>query len=480
MNATRQDDAARAGLTRREWLRRSGALLASGATLGPLAGLAGAADGSGYKALVCIELAGGNDGLNALPPIDAGRYAQYASTRGPLALPLEKILPLDASQGLHPALAALVPYWEAGKLATMFNVGPLYEPLTQAQYLSLPEGSPQVPGNLFSHSDQLKLWESGASDPGTRTGWGGLASALLGTQNPVISLGGNATFGVEAIRTPLVLPYAGAIFGATGLMPPDLGDPANRLRRTAMDALQAQAQDVDLADAYTAAHRDAFVVSERIGALVASVPGDALSSAAIDDAFAPLFVRGLPGTDLAAQLYQIAKLINGRAIVLGKRQIFYARQGRYDTHFNQVEPDPTTGLHADLLKEFGDALAAFQKAIDNLGLSESVIAFTQADFGRTFLPNASLGTDHAWGNNHFMLGGPVNGGKTYGTYPELVLGGPDDTTDDPAQAQGRWIPTTSVDQYAQTLLHWFGLDAKQMLKVLPNLVNFPGKRIPFA
>ncbi|HEX4509809.1 MAG TPA: hypothetical protein VH328_07015, partial [Burkholderiaceae bacterium] len=186
MNATRQDVEARVALTRREWLRRSGALLAGGATLGPLAGLAGAGGGgSGYKALVCIELAGGNDGLNTMPPIDADRYAQYAAVRGPLALPLGSILPLDASHGLHPSLAALVPYWNAGTLATMFNVGPLYEPLTQAQYLELPEGSPEIPGNLFSHSDQLKLWESGSSDPDTRTGWGGLASALLGTPNPV-------------------------------------------------------------------------------------------------------------------------------------------------------------------------------------------------------------------------------------------------------------------------------------------------------
>jgi uncharacterized protein (DUF1501 family) len=467
--------------TRRAWLRRCGALMASGMGLGALAPLAGAKD-AGYKALVCVELAGGNDGMNTITPTDDARYAQYAAVRGALALPQAALLPLAGSDyGLHPSLSALITYWQQQKLATMFNVGPLHEPLTQAQYLSLPAGSPEVPGNLFSHSDQLVLWESSMSDPMARSGWGGRASEILGTANPVISLGGNSLFGVESLRTPLVLPFAGALFGATGLMAKDLGDPANALRRTAMDALHAQPQGSELADAYTAIHRNAFVVAERLGALVASVPGDALSSPAIDDAFSPLFDKsGLPGTPTAAQLYQIAKMINGRQTVLGNRQIFYARQGGYDTHSNQVDDeDVTQGLHSGLLHELGDALAAFQRAMDNLGMSDEVTTFTQADFGRTFASNTSRGTDHAWGNCHFILGGAVHGGATYGTYPQLVLGGQDDCSDDAQTSQGRWIPTTPVDKYAQTLLHWFGLSNDQINSVLPNLVNFPKGRPKF-
>jgi uncharacterized protein (DUF1501 family) len=466
---------------RREWLRRCGALMAGGMALGPLAGLAGGRGNGGYKALVCIELAGGNDGLNTITAIDDSRYAQYSTVRGPLALPQSALLPLNGDYGLHPALSALIPLWQQKKLATLFNVGPLHQPLTQAEYISLPEGSPEIPGNLFSHADQLACWESSTSDPLTRSGWGGRASAVLNTANPVISLGGNTLFGVESLRTPLVLPFAGAYFGATGLMSQDLGDPGNRLRRTAMDALHAQPQNVDLADAYTAIHNYAFVVAERLGALVGSVPGDKLSVPAIDEAFAPLFNKeGLPGTFTAAQLYQVAKLIKGRAIVLGNRQLFYVRLGGFDSHSNQLDPaNPTQGMQAALLQELGDAMAAFQGAMDNINMSEQVTTFTQADFGRTFLPNTSLGTDHAWGNQHFILGGAVNGGKTYGTYPTLVLGGQDDVSDDPNNSQGRFIPTTSVDEYARTLLHWFGLNGDQIATVLPNIGNFPPGRLGF-
>ena len=466
---------------RRRWLVRSGATLAGALGAGGIANLltatrsAWAAD---YKALVCVFLYGGNDGLNTIVPTDTTRYGAYSAVRAGLAIPKASLVTLGSSGfGVHPSLAALAPAWNAGQLAPVFNVGPLFAPLTKAQYRAAAASSDLLPDNLFSHSDQQVLWETGTTNAHERTGWGGRASATLGTVNPVISVAGTARFGISALRAPLVLPGPGDTFGAYGLQPSDLQWAPNAARKAALDALYAQAQDVDLAEAYDTLQRDAFGLSDRLGALVKLQPGETGAVAAIDAAFAPLTASGKLTSGLANQLYQVAKMVAGNATVLGSRQVFFAQMGGFDTHGNQlVTGSPMEGQHARLLKELGDALAAFNNAMNAIGLGNAVTSFTQSDFGRTFKPNSSTGTDHAWGNQHLVLGGAVKGGLTYGTYPELTLGGPDDVGLESWELQGRWIPTTAVDQYAATLLAWFGATPTQLDTVLPNLVNFGTKR----
>jgi len=463
-------------MNRRRWLMGSGATLASALGAGTLGNLllhAKPAYAADYKALVCIFLYGGNDGMNMIVPSDTARYNQYVGVRSGLAIPKASLAPLaGVNYGLHPSMSALATAWSDGHLAPVFNVGPLAQPLTKAQYRAATANSGVLPSSLFSHSDQQILWETGSSDSLTRTGWGGRASEALATANPVISVAGSARFGLTALQTPLVLPGPGATFGAYGLQASDTG--ASQLaRKAAIDALYAQAQDVALGDAYTAAQRDAFAMSTRLAALVKTQPGEAGAVAAIDTAFASLIVSGKVTTGLGQQLYQLAKLIAGNATVQGNRQIFFASMGGFDTHGNQlVTGSPLEGDHARLLKELGDALGAFYAAMKAIGLGDAVTAFTQSDFGRTFAPNNSTGTDHAWGNQHLVVGGAVKGGATYGSYPDLVLGGANDVGQDSWELQGRWIPTTAVDQYAATLLGWFGASETQLDTVLPNLKNF--------
>jgi uncharacterized protein (DUF1501 family) len=464
-------------LLRRNFLRRAGALTGSLGLvgLGSLATLrtARAAD---YKALVCVFLYGGNDGSNTIVPTDATRHGQYSAVRGAMALPRGSLLALAGTDyGLHPSLSALMPVWAEGKLAPLFNVGPLYAPLSKAEYRNANAGSVLVPDNLFSHSDQQLLWESGTTDAQARTGWGGRAAQRLATTNPVISLGGNGRFGLSSSAVPLVLPEPGATFGAYTLQPTDLSWTPMRARKDAIDALYAQG-DVTLSAAYQRQQMDAFAVSDRLGALVKRAPGASGGNAAIDAAFAPITSSGRINTPLGRQLYQTAKLIDGRATVQGERQIFFAQQGGFDTHGNQTTGDALQGEHVRLLKSLGDALACFHNAMKGIGLADSVTLFTQSDFGRTFKPNNSNGTDHAWGNHHLVMGGAVRGGRSYGTYPTLALGGPDDVGVDSWEQQGRWIPTTSVDQYAATLLAWFGADAGALDAILPNLRNFGSAR----
>jgi uncharacterized protein (DUF1501 family) len=467
-------------LQRRAFLRRTTTLAGSLglAGLGGLAALAPvrSARAADYKALVCVFLYGGNDGLNTIVPTDATRHGQYAGVRGTMALPRGSLLALSGTDfGLHPSLAALMPAWNEGKLAPLFNVGPLYAPLTKTEYRNANAGSLLVPENLFSHSDQQLLWESGTTDAQARTGWGGRAAQRLGTANPVISFGGNGRFGLSSSAVPLVLPEPGATFGAYTLQPSDLAWAPMRARKEAVDALLTQ-NDGLLSQAYQRQQLDAFAISERLGALVKRAPGSAGNTAAIDAAFAPITTNGRINTPLGRQLYQTAKFIDARATVQGDRQIFFVQQGGFDTHGNQIAASALEGEHLRLLKSLGDAMACFHNAMKGIGQSDAVTLFTQSDFGRTFKPNNSNGTDHAWGNHHLVLGGAVRGSRTYGTYPALALGGPDDVGVDNWELQGRWIPTTSVDQYAATLLAWFGADAGALDAVLPNLRNFGSAR----
>jgi uncharacterized protein (DUF1501 family) len=456
-------------LNRRRLLGALG--LGSAAGLGSLL-LAPRAVASDYKALVCVFLYGGNDGLNCVLPLDAERQAAYQQVRGPLALPAASLLRIGQSDyGLHPALGALASH--TSRLATLFNVGPLVAPLSKADYLAANGRGPTVPGSLFSHADQQTLWEAGNSDLQSRTGWGGRSAQQLGLVNPVVSVGGNGRFGLSSTAVPLVLPEPGAYFGAHALQ--DWGWAPLVQRKAALQALYTQAPESALGGAFQAQQREAFQMSDRLRELVLLEPGQAGSSPLIDAAFAPLIVDGRLSSPLARQLYQVAKLVHGRAALPGSRQLFFAQQGGYDTHGDQVGATALEGTHARLLSGLASAMACFDAAMQTIGMGNAVTLFTQSDFGRTFAPNSSRGSDHAWGNHHLVLGGAVTGGF-YGRYPTLALGGPDDVGVESWERHGRWLPTSSVDQYAATLLRWFGASEAQLDAVLPNLGHFGSAR----
>ena len=171
---------------------------------------------------------------------------------------------------------------------------------------------------------------------------------------------------------------------------------------------------------------------------------------------------------LAAQLQQVAEIIQVRAALGVQRQIFFCGIGNFDTHSDQLT------LQASLLSGISPALAAFYQATQELGVSSDVTTFTMSDFARTLQPNSNTGSDHAWGSHHIVLGGAVKGGKMYGTFPTLALGGPDDS-----DTNGRWVPSTGSVQYAATLAQWFGVPANQLASVFPNIGAFPTNNLGF-
>ena len=175
---------------------------------------------------------------------------------------------------------------------------------------------------------------------------------------------------------------------------------------------------------------------------------------------APALTTVFPTTYFAQQLKMAAKMISISDQIGVKRQVFFTALGGFDTHGDQNTDHPV------LLRDLSKAMDAFYKATVELGVAAQVTTFTSSDFGRT-LKNNEQGTDHAWGNHHFIMGGAVKGGDCYGKYPRVTLSGPDDTGD-----EGRWIPTTSVDQYAATLAKWFGVSATDIPLVVPNIGRF--------
>ena len=183
-------------------------------------------------------------------------------------------------------------------------------------------------------------------------------------------------------------------------------------------------------------------------------------------ASAPPLTTVFPTSSLASQLNMAAKIISARNALGMRRQIFFCAVSGYDTHGDQLT------AHGNLLTELSQGLNAFYSATAELGVASDVTTFTASDVGRTF-PTNGTGSDHGWGSHQFVMGGAVRGGRLFGTFPTLAVNGPDDT------GQGRWIPTTSVDEFSATLATWFGVGSSDLSAVLPNIGRFANPNLGF-
>ncbi len=439
---------------------RSAALLAAGnaAGLGPLgmlnaAAQSGAQNGSGYKALVCVFLSGGNDANNMFVPFDAQGYANYAALRGPVALAQSALLQTATLPGfaLHPSLRNVRGLIDGGSAAVVANVGTLTQPITRAQYLA----GGTTPWNLFSHLDQTQEWQNASNSGEMHSGWAGRIADALSTQyNP------NASIPMVTSVSGDALLCDGANTSALTVTPGQLGMgtcSAGALcaaRASAQQALLTLNSGVSLVQADNGITSNAFRYASALATAAQSVQ--------------PLKTAFPAGNGLATQLQQVAQIMQIRSALGTNRQIFFCNLGSFDTHGSQL------AVHASLLSTLDAALASFQQATAELGLANQVTTFTMSEFSRALQPNSSDGTDHAWGSHHLVLGGAVKGGALYGTYPTLALNGPDDSG-----SNGRWIPSTASSQYGATLAKWFGVAPSQMSAIFPALAEFPTHDLGF-
>jgi uncharacterized protein (DUF1501 family) len=420
-----------------------------------------------YKALVCVFLFGGNDGNNLVVPFDTAGYNNYSTLRGGptlgLAIPQTNLLPVTLTTpatpfALHPSLPEIQQLVNNKMVAIQANVGPLVQPTTRAQYQGR---SVPLPSNLFSHSDQQREWQTSSASSLQSIGWGGKIADLMkaanaGSQYPTaVSLAGAPVFcnGVQTFPATVVPGNASnpGVACSTGTSTSDCN-----ARTQAMQQLLAFDTGVTLIQADSQITSKAFLYSQLLSSALNGLP--ALSTV-------------FPATSLGGQLKQVAQIIQARAPLGLKRQIFFCSLGGFDTHSGQ---GTLTGAQPNLLIQVSKAMSAFFAATQELGVASSVTTFTLSDFGRTLQNNTNGGSDHAWGNHQLIMGGAVLGGDMYGTFPVQALAGPDD-----AGSNGRWVPSTSLDQYGATLASWFGVADTDLPTVFPNLNNFTVKKLGF-
>jgi uncharacterized protein (DUF1501 family) len=453
--------------TRREFLNgsiRSVAVLGGAGMVGKFGAINALAAGgtSSYQALVCIFLAGGNDGHNTIIPITTAQqnFSLYQAGRQGLALPQASLLNIANGKdiyGLHPSLPEIQGLYNSGKLAVLANVGNLVQPINRDGYNL--NNAATVPSSLFSHSDQSSQWQSAIPNGIASSGWGGRIGDLMQAQNngaifpPITATGGCDLFCTGQQTSPATVPPPVPGFaGATGM---------------------ATLNGVHNAPATAAGMQQLLTFDNGLQLVQA---GNGIMTRGND--YANTLTGLLPTSNiqtafpanngLAAQLKTVANVLSVRNQLGLTRQIFFCQLGGFDTHGQQLETQQV------LLQQLSQAVASFYEATQELGVDQSVTTFTASEFGRTLTPSGNDGSDHAWGNHHFILGSGVQGGQFYGNFPSLVLGSENDTN-----SRGTLIPTTSLAQYGATLAQWFGVSAGNLPAVFPNLGNFPSNNLGF-
>ena len=478
-------------MNRRRFLQ-SLSTLGAAPLLPPFLSPAMAADISGYKALVCVFLFGGNDSHNMIVPRTTAEYNDYSAARGGpaeangLALPQGSIVPILGNNfGLHPALTNMAALYNAQKAAIVANAGVLLEPTTLAQYKNR---SVPLPPQLFSHSDMQSHWQTMRSDFPAETGWGGRMAdvfrpAVTGLLPASVSLGGGGIFmkgrTLSAYQVGRMRYRNGAV---------DTGSRIARVPRsdiywnwTGTDPQALFVDNMRLTRANVIEEQYAGVMESALD--TGQFVSDAMyTTTTVNGNTTYLLKNPVPGTwpsnnFLSAQLHSVAAMIAARQSLGVTRQIFFVSLGGFDNHGDQFGRDAVTGnktllagKHYDLLRTFDEAMKLFYDATVALGVANNVTTMTMSDFGRTLKSNGQ-GSDHGWGEHLFAIGGAVKGGQILGAMPPVALGTSVDA------GEGRLLPTTASDTYAATFAKWLGATEGELDVIFPNLARFPTRTL---
>jgi uncharacterized protein (DUF1501 family) len=326
------------------------------------------------RVLVMIQLAGGNDGLRTVIPLQDPELHDLRPKLGDVAV--RDALPLDGNFGLNQRLKGVKSLWDQGKLAIVEGVG--------------------YPNPTFSHFESIRIWET--ADPSRRQveGW----------------LGRTLARAYDSIGHPLT----GCACGATNV-PGALRD------------LQATLTVIDRQK--TVGFSGGSEVEAAVGALYSGTPG--IYGALFDTAMATAR-ESIASLKAAAESYQprasysddqklvyssknqlaAALQLAAELIVTGTGvKLLHVTLGGFDTH--NTEPN----RHDDLMAYLDSAVNAFYQDLSAHGVADRVLMATWSEFGRRPRENASGGTDHGAAAPLLLLGDPVKGG-IYGQPPSLT------------------------------------------------------------
>ncbi|MFC2126940.1 DUF1501 domain-containing protein [Bacteroidota bacterium] len=335
------------------------------------------------RAIVLVQLSGGNDGLNTLIPIN--QYDDYANLRPTIkikesganaGIPLDTTLDLKDQLLLHPSLTAFKSLYDAGKLNIVHNVG--YPVINKSHFAAralMFKGGDGTPENANKPSGWMARFLHSGYDYNNYQDPLGIQ---LGSKKPSLGFHSEHEHKVDVNLTGQDVSGYYSIIS-------NLGNPI-----------------------------PSTIPNSEYGENIKFIGGVETTTNAYSERISQVFNQGsnspinYPQYDLANQLKTVAKMIKGGS----KTKIFLVHLGGFDTHADQVadSSDSHLGKHADLLKELGESIKAFQEDLEAMDLAKKVVTATFTEFGRKPVENGNLGTDHGNLGPMFIIGKHINGG----------------------------------------------------------------------
>ncbi len=427
--------------------------------LGEGSSLARMAAASGNdRVLIILQLAGGNDGLNCLIPVE--KYDEYHTRRANIAIPaknslrkyipLDSTLPSDAQVGLHPDMLAMKGLYDQGRVT--FVQGVSYK------------------NNNGSHFRGRDIWFMGGSaDDYYQSGWVGrylegefapkkypedfpnpemkdpLAIEMGNDVSLIFHQQGNIPTSISISNPDEFAQLVGELEGfldeavdPRGLPPDYLNGSPYYKELDWILSLEDKSKDYAqrLAEVYEAGGKPSVTYPE-------NYPFNAPT--------------GSLKNPLSNQLRVIARLLAGGC----QTKVFLVKVGGFDTHADQVEKyDTTMGGHAALMYHISTAMSAFQEDLRSRALEERVLSVTTSEFGRRIQSNGSYGTDHGTGGPLFIFGRGVQPGMV-GKVPDLSKGNVD------MQYDYRLV-------YGNIMKDWMLVDDTRLNEIFPGLMTSTG------